>query len=93
MPLFFRLNFFALVQACLISSSLLLLLLLLQVTQLTKGFTLMQAQLKMAKGGVTQVEGDKFADVVEPFLDKAKVSCGIILYHTTEYSTQVVVGY
>lgn len=44
-----------------------------QVTQLTKGFTLMQAQLKMAKGGVTKLEGDKFADVVEPFLDKAKV--------------------
>ena len=47
---------------------------LLQVTQLTKGFTLMQAQLKMAKGGVTKIEGDKFADVVEPFLDKAKVN-------------------
>ena len=33
----------------------------------------MQAQLKMAKGGVTKLEGDKFADVVEPFLDGAKV--------------------
>eukprot|EP00904_Undaria_pinnatifida_P009474 jgi/Undpi1/5657/HiC_scaffold_2.g00931.m1 len=43
-----------------------------QVTQLSKGFTLMQAQLKMAKGGVTKLEGDKFADVVEPFLDGAK---------------------
>ncbi|CAM9332216.1 unnamed protein product [Ectocarpus fasciculatus] len=43
-----------------------------QVNQLTKGFTLMQAQLKMAKGGVTKLEGDKFADVVEPFLEKAK---------------------
>lgn len=47
--------------------------LLLQVTQLTKGFTLMQAQLKLAKGGVPKLEGDKFADVVEPFLDKAQV--------------------
>ena len=50
-----------------------------QVTQLSKGFTLMQAQLKMAKGGVTKLDGDKFADVVEPFLDGAKVrhaDCG-----------------
>lgn len=44
-----------------------------QVTQLSKGFTLMKAQLKMAKDGVTKLEGDKFADVVEPFLEGAKV--------------------
>ena len=43
------------------------------MTQLTKGFTLMQAQLKLAKGGVPKLEGDKFADVVEPFLEKAQV--------------------
>eukprot|EP00903_Cladosiphon_okamuranus_P008076 g7790.t1 len=43
-----------------------------QVTQLTKGFTLMHAQLKLVKGGVTKVDGDKFADVVEPFLAKAQ---------------------
>ena len=33
----------------------------------------MKAQLKMAKGGVTKLDGDKFAEVVEPFLDGAKV--------------------
>lgn len=43
-----------------------------QVTQLSKGFTHMEAQLKLAKGGVTKLEGDKFAEVVEPFFNGAK---------------------
>lgn len=33
----------------------------------------MKAQLKMAKDGVTKMDGDKFAGVVEPFLEGAKV--------------------
>lgn len=39
----------------------------------------MEAQLKLAKGGVTKLEGDKFAEVVEPFFNGAKVrhqDCG-----------------
>lgn len=44
-----------------------------QVTQLTKGFTLMERQLKQAEDGLNNPEGDRFAEVVKPFLAEAKV--------------------
>ncbi len=47
--------------------------LLLQVYQLSKSFTVMQLQLQLVKFMVPKLEGDKFADVVEPFLEKAQV--------------------
>lgn len=44
-----------------------------QVSQVTKGFTLMKGQLKIAKDS-TPIEGDGFVEKVEPFLKKATVS-------------------
>ena len=46
----------------------------LQVNQVSKGFMLMQTQLKIAQEGINNPEGDRFAEVVKPFLGKAKVS-------------------
>lgn len=43
-----------------------------QVGSLTKGFTLLQNQLKMAQDSPKPLEGDKFADVVEPFLESSR---------------------
>ncbi|CAN0408951.1 unnamed protein product, partial [Ascophyllum nodosum] len=49
-----------------------------QVNQASKGFMLMQTQLKIAQEGINNPEGDRFAEVVKPFLEKAKERMGAL---------------
>lgn len=44
-----------------------------QVAQLSKGFTLLVEQLKEAEEGVNNPEGDRFVEIVKPFLAETKV--------------------